>query len=60
MIRLAGNMADDLPGNFMPSEANTVSADESEIPIYIFFEEENDAGTLDMWTHAKTEGFTVK
>ncbi len=39
-------MADSLPDDFIPSEANTVSTTVSEQPIYIFFDNENNAGIL--------------
>ncbi len=43
-------MADSLPDQFVPSEANTVSADDSEYPVYIFFDNEGDAGILYFYT----------
>ena len=50
----AVRMADALPDDFVPSEANIVSSFRSNYPIYIFFENENDAGILYFYTDAAT------
>lgn len=47
-------MADSLPNGFIPSDANTVSSPYSNFPIYIFYNNENDAGTMFFWTEADT------
>lgn len=47
-------MADSLPDGFVPSEANTVSVPESENPIYIFFDNSNDAGIMYFYTAGDT------
>ena len=39
-------MADSLPDGFAPSEANTVSAADSAYPVYIFFDNRDNAGIL--------------
>ncbi len=39
-------MASSLPNNFVATEANTVSTDASRHPIYIFFDNTNDAGIM--------------
>ena len=46
----AVRMADKLPDSFVPSETNTVSAADSGVPIYIFFDNENDAGIMYFYT----------
>lgn len=46
--------ADMLPDNFMPNDANTVSTPESRNPVYIFFNNENDAGILYFYSEADT------
>ena len=46
-------MADSLPTDFVPSEANTVSADNSRNPIYIFFDNTDDAGIMYFYTESK-------
>ena len=43
-------MADSLPSGFTPSEANTVSTSTSRHPIYIFYDNTNDAGILYFYT----------
>ena len=43
-------MADSLPEDFVPSDENTVSAEESKYPIYIFFERKEDAGIMYFYT----------
>ena len=43
-------MADSLPSGFTPSEANTVSTSTSKHPIYIFYDNTNDAGILYFYT----------
>ena len=48
------HMADSLPADFVPTEANTVSSYQSKYPIYIFFEDENDVGILYFYTDATT------
>ena len=47
-------MADALPDHFIPSEANTVSAADSEYPVYIFFDNEENAGILYFYTEGET------
>ena len=44
------NVADTLPANFEPTEANTVSSSASEHPIYIFFDNTNNAGIMNFYT----------
>lgn len=39
-------MADSLPGDFSPSAENTVSSPDSNEPIYIFFDNTDDAGIM--------------
>ena len=39
-------MADSLPAGFTPTEANTVSATTSRHPVYIFFDNTDDAGIM--------------
>ena len=39
-------MAESLPDDFVPSDTNIVSAADSERPVYIFFDNENDAGIM--------------
>ena len=43
-------MADSLPSGFTPSEANTVSTSTSKHPIYIFFDNTNDASIMYFYT----------
>ena len=43
-------MADSLPSGFTPSEANTVSTSTSKHPIYIFYDNTNDAGIMYFYT----------
>ena len=45
-------MADSLPGGFTPSDNSTVSAAESEFPVYIFFDNTDDAGIMYFYTEA--------
>ncbi len=47
-------IADSLPVEFVPSDANTVSAANSKYPIYIFFDNEDDAGIIYFYTEANT------
>lgn len=47
-------MADSLPNGFVPSDANTVSSPDSDLPIYIFFDNENDAGIMYFYTECNT------
>lgn len=42
--------ATELPTDFVPSEANTVSVPDSKHPIYIFFDNTNDAGIMYFYT----------
>ncbi len=46
--------ADSLPESFTPTYANTVSVANSKYPVYIFFDNENDAGILYFYSEAKT------
>lgn len=46
----AVHMADSLPDGFVPTEENTVSAADSEVPIYIFYKDDEDAGILFFYT----------
>ena len=46
-------MADSLPAGFTPSTTNTVSIDGSEKPVYIFFDNTNDAGIMYFYTEAR-------
>ena len=46
--------AEILPDNFVPNNANTVSTPESRNPVYIFFNNENDAGILYFYSEADT------
>ncbi len=48
------HMAESLPVGFLPTEANTVSVPDSSCPIYIFFDNENDAGIMNFYTTDKT------
>lgn len=43
-------MADSLPSGFIASDANTVSTSTSRHPIYIFFDNTNDAGIMYFYT----------
>lgn len=43
-------MTDFLPEGFSPTEANTISAESSVFPIYIFFENTDDAGIMYVYT----------
>lgn len=49
-------MADSLPEGFVPSDANTVSVPDSGNPVYIFFDNENDAGIMYFYTKGDTIG----
>ena len=42
--------ADSLPEGFVPSAANTISAEDAEHPVYIFFDNTNDAGIMYYYT----------
>ena len=44
------HMADSLPNGFVPNEENTVSSYQSKHPIYIFFDNKNDAGIMNFYT----------
>lgn len=44
------HMAESLPDSFVPSEANTVSTQDSRYPIYIFFDNKEDAGIMYFYT----------
>ena len=46
--------ADTLPDNFVPNNASTISTPESRYPVYIFFNDENDAGILYFYSEAET------
>lgn len=43
-------IADTLPDNFVPSVRNTVSAADSRYPVYIFFDNKDDAGIMYFYT----------
>ena len=45
-------MAESLPDGFTPISANIVSTSESRYPIYIFFDNENNAGIMYFYTEA--------
>ena len=47
-------MADSLPAGFIPDATNTVSAPDSSRPIYIFFDNENEAGIMYFYTDDNT------
>lgn len=47
-------MASSLPNTFIPSNANTISSPDSNYPIYIFFENKDDAGIIYVYTEANT------
>lgn len=47
-------MADALPADFAPSEANTVSAADSAAPVYIFFDNTDGAGIMYFYTESGT------
>ena len=49
-------MADTLPANFEATEANTVSAPDSKYPIYIFFDNTNNAGIMYFYTEGDSVG----
>ncbi len=44
------HMADSLPDDFVPTETNTVSSFRSSYPIYIFFDNKDDAGIMYFYT----------
>ena len=46
-------MADSLPAGFTPSSDNTVSTSGSNYPVYIFFDNTNDAGIMYFYTDAR-------
>ncbi len=48
------HMANSLPANFEATEANTVSTIDSKYPVYIFFDNENDAGIMYFYTQNDT------
>ncbi len=48
------HMAESLPVNFVPSDANVVSTPDSRYPIYIFFDNEENAGILYFYTEGNT------
>ena len=43
-------MANSLPDAFLPSEENTVSTADSAYPVYIFFDNKDDAGIMYFYT----------
>ncbi len=45
-------MADSLPDHFVPSPENTVSTDDSPYPVYIFFDNANEAGIMYFFTES--------
>ena len=47
-------MAESLPDDFIPSDANTVSTRDSKYPIYIFFDNKDDAGIMYFYTESNT------
>lgn len=47
-------MAESLPDDFVPSYVNTVSVPESRYPIYIFFDNTDDAGIMYFYTEGNT------
>ncbi len=47
-------MADSLPDDFIPSDSNTVSTFNSSQPIYIFFDNKDDAGIIYFYTDGET------
>lgn len=47
-------MADSLPFDFIPAENNTVSSKDSSDPIYIFYDNKEDAGIIYFYTKNKT------
>ena len=47
-------MASSLPDGFIPSEANTVSTSDSRYPIYIFFDNRENAGIMYFYTEGET------
>ena len=48
----AVRMADSLPDGFVPSWGNTVSTADSEKPVYIFFDNTDDAGIIYFYTES--------
>ena len=48
------HMAEALPDHFVPSEANTVSAPDSKYPVYIFYDNHDDAGIMYFYTEKDT------
>ncbi len=46
-------MSDTLPENFTPSDENTISLATSRYPVYIWFDNTNDAGIIYVYTEAK-------
>ena len=42
--------ANTLPEHFVPSESNTISADSSPVPVYIFFDNSDNAGIIYVYT----------
>ena len=51
-------MANSLPANFEATEANTVSTPDSKYPIYIFFDNTNDAGIMYFYWFMKSTAKT--
>lgn len=47
-------MASVLPDGFIPTDANTVSTPDSRYPIYIFFDNREDAGIIYFYTESET------
>lgn len=45
-------MADSLPDGFEPSAGNTISSDSSPLPIYIFFDNTEDAGLMYVYSES--------
>ena len=46
-------MSDTLPENFTPADENTISLATSRYPVYIWFDNTNDAGIIYVYTEAK-------
>lgn len=47
-------MADSLPDGFVPTDCNTVSTPDSKYPVYVFFDNKEDAGILYFYTKGDT------
>ena len=50
---IAVRRAESLPADFVPSDANTVSTYDSKQPVYIFFDNEDQAGVMYFYTDSK-------